>query len=240
MSDVQDEINALWNGAAADYDSRPSHGFHDASHETAWKQALRALLPAPPADVLDVGCGTGVIGIALADLGYRVRGVDLAESMLSNAQRKARQRRSNGVFFEVGNAIDPPGDSASVDAIVNRHVLWTLTDPSRALGNWLRLLRPGGRLVIIDGLWGRGGDDPLGDSITASLPLMKPSITVDDVRALIAAAGFVDQMTSNLTAIDAMEWALPNDHAAHEPHYVVSASKPVWPHGTVAEVRQAS
>ena len=224
MSDVQAKINALWDGASAEYDSRPSHGFHDAAHEAAWKEALRSLLPAPPGDVLDVGTGTGVIAMALADLGYRVRGVDLSEGMLARAKKKASERGGD-VRFEIGDAIDPPGESASVDAVISRHVLWTLTDPERALSNWRRLLRPGGRLVIIDGLWGRSGDDRLGDDITSALPLLRRETTVDDVRALVEAAGFSKVRVSGLERLDAIERVFADDHATGEPHYVVTATK---------------
>src|SRR5438552_1132102 len=78
--DIQTKINEMWNGAAGDYDSRPSHGIEDPKQAAAWKDALRPLLPAPPADVLDVGTGTGIIALLLAELGYRVLGVDLSEA----------------------------------------------------------------------------------------------------------------------------------------------------------------
>jgi SAM-dependent methyltransferase len=224
--DVQSKINDLWDGASREYDTRPSHGIHDGRHEAAWKDALRALLPRPPADVLDVGTGTGVIALLLADLGYNVRGVDLSAGMLQQARIKA-QSAGRDVRFEHGDAMDPGGPSASVDVVISRHVLWTLTDPARALRNWLHLLRPNGRLVIIDGLWASepdDNDDRLGD-ITSSLPLMRPSATLDDVTALVERAGFTRVNVSDLAEIDRLERALP-EQAHNPPHYVVAAVKP--------------
>ncbi len=104
------------DGAAGEYDDRPSHGFQDPRQEAAWKRALRALLPAPPADVLDVGTGTGVIAMAIASLGYSVLGVNLSEAMLAHAKRKA-PLAGGRARFEIGDAIDPPGDSESFDAV---------------------------------------------------------------------------------------------------------------------------
>ena len=49
----QSKINELWNGAAKEYDSRPSHGFHSPEQEAAWRDALRRLLPAPPAETMN-------------------------------------------------------------------------------------------------------------------------------------------------------------------------------------------
>ena len=72
-------------------------GDHD--NPRCWKEALQALLPPPPADVLDLGTGTGVIALLLSALGYSVRGVDLLHKMLSRAQGKASDRDAN-VRFE--------------------------------------------------------------------------------------------------------------------------------------------
>lgn len=221
--DVQAKINEMWDGAAHEYDSRPSHGIQDATQMAAWEAALRPLLPTPPADVLDIGTGTGIIAMLLADLGYRVRGVDLSEAMLSEARRKA-EHAGLSARFEIGDAMDPRGEPASIDAVVSRHVLWTLTDPPRALKSWLRLLRPGGRLVIIDGLWGAKPDPRMTD-MAASLPLLGPSVSLDDIRGLVAAAGFVDVVVSDLVDVDRVERELGADPAS-EPHYVITAANP--------------
>jgi ubiquinone/menaquinone biosynthesis C-methylase UbiE len=220
MADAQDKINALWNAAAATYDETPRHGIADPREEAAWKEALRSLLPPPPLDVLDVGCGTGFLSLLLAGLGYCVRGVDLAEEMLARARDAARARGLD-VTFEIGDAIDPPGSDASVDAIVNRHLFWTLTDPSRALDRWRAMLRPGGRLLIIDGLWGRTGPDPRLGDLEKALPVVHMK-SLDEVCDLVRAAGFADVETGPLSEIEHVELEL-HGPSEDEPRYALTA-----------------
>ncbi|MGH8932096.1 MAG: class I SAM-dependent methyltransferase [Egibacteraceae bacterium] len=55
----------------------------------AWADVCSGALPTPPADVLDVGTGTGQVALLLADLGHRVTGIDLAEGMLALARAKS-------------------------------------------------------------------------------------------------------------------------------------------------------
>jgi len=55
--------------------------------------------------------------------------------------------------FTVGDAVAPALEEQSVDAIICRHLLWTLRSPQVALMNWRRLLRPKGRVVVVDGFW---------------------------------------------------------------------------------------
>ena len=105
-----------------------------------------------------MGAGTGFLALLLAELGHRVTGVDLAPGMLALARAKAARLPAGAVrpVFAPGDAVDPPLPAGSVDAVISRHLLWTLTEPQRAFANWRRLLRPGGRVVAIDGLWHGG------------------------------------------------------------------------------------
>ena len=223
MSDAQHKINALWNSAAETYDVTPRHGISDPREERAWKDALRTLLTPPARDVLDVGCGTGFLTLLLADMGYRVRGVDLAEEMLARAQEKAKDLQVE-IAFELGDAISPPGTPQSVDVIVNRHLFWTLTDPSRALENWFRLLKPGGLLMFIDGLWGKKEPDPRLGDLAAALPIVSVS-SLEAIRDLVSNAGFIAVAIVPLPEIERVELEL-HGRSEDEPRYALTAKKP--------------
>lgn len=121
--------------------------------------AWRAILPAPPANALDLGTGTGFLALLLAELGHDVLGVDIAEGMIAIARQQAATL-PRPPRFVVGNAGTPPVPPAGVEIVVSRQLLWTLPDPPGALRNWHRALRPGGRSVVIDGLWGRRRGPP--------------------------------------------------------------------------------
>jgi ubiquinone/menaquinone biosynthesis C-methylase UbiE len=86
----------------------------------------------------------------MAARGHRVTGVDLATQMLAEARRKAAAQ-DRAITFKEADAENTGLPAASVDLVISRHVLWTLPHPEAAIDEWLRVLRPGGRLVIIDG-----------------------------------------------------------------------------------------
>jgi len=111
---------------------------------------LDLILPAAGAlDALDIGCGTGFLSLELASRGHRVVGIDFAPSMIVEARKKAREHQL-GIGFEVADAEQLPFPAASFDIVVSRHLLWTLPNPHSAMDEWIRVLRPGGRLIVID------------------------------------------------------------------------------------------
>ncbi|MBN2003111.1 MAG: class I SAM-dependent methyltransferase [Anaerolineae bacterium] len=116
---------------------------------------LAGALPALPAMVLDIGCGTGSLSVVLAKLDYTVTGIDLSEAMIAQARSKA-QAAGYAIPFRVMDAADPDLLGQRFDAIVCRHLLWTLPDPAAVLKRWSRLLADGGRLVLIEGRWSTG------------------------------------------------------------------------------------
>jgi ubiquinone/menaquinone biosynthesis C-methylase UbiE len=128
----------------------------------AWVELLRTLMPPAPAHVTDLGCGTGTVATLLGEHGYEVRGLDLSPRMVAAAAAKARVA-GVAAEFEAGDASAPPYEPASTDVVFARHVLWALSDPSAALHRWVRLLRPGGRLVLIEGRWATGAGIPAGE-----------------------------------------------------------------------------
>lgn len=146
-----------WDAQAAVFDEQPDHGLRDPAVRRAWAERLHGWLPPAAGDVLDLGCGTGSLSLLAAEQGHRVTGVDLSEAMVRLAREKLAGRDA---VFLVGDAAAPPVGEQRFDAVLVRHVLWALPDPARALRHWHGLVRPGGRLVLVEGVW--GGVAPVG------------------------------------------------------------------------------
>jgi SAM-dependent methyltransferase len=134
-------------------------------------------MPPPPARIADVGCGTGSLAILLAQAGHIVSGIDVSGGMIARARDKAA---AAGVDpeFDVNDAMTPPWPPATFDVVLARHVVWALPDTGVGLDRWLELLRPDGRLVLIEGRWWTG----------AGLP-------ADELLALVQARGRAASLT---------------------------------------------
>jgi SAM-dependent methyltransferase len=160
MTEHSAAIAHYWDAVASSFDDEPDHGLREEVTRAAWARLLRSLLPpapAPaPADVLDVGCGTGSLSLLLAGDGHRVTGVDLAPGMVERARAKAAAAGFPGRFL-VGDAAAPPVGEDRFDVVLSRHLVWTLPDPHAALREWAGRLRPGGRLVLVEGRWRQAG-----------------------------------------------------------------------------------
>jgi len=236
--DVHSHVKAYWNLRAQEYDADAGHGLRNDTERELWSSALRDLLPAAPSDVLDVGTGTGFLALLLADLGYHVVGIDLAEEMLAQARRKV-SALAHPPIFQLGDAIEPKIAPSSMDVVINRHLLWTLTDPERALRNWGELLRPGGYLIAIDGLWYQhkdassvsckapgvqsAWDEHYSASVRSQLPLIDAK-TLEQHLALVRAAGFTNITVSRLEAIEAFESTMmASNDQPRQPRYVIRA-----------------
>ena len=109
--------------------------------------ALLALLP-KWWDVADVGCGTGNVAEVLAPHVRSVTAVDQSEPMLAAARRRLEDVRN--VRFVVGDAQSLPLGDGSVDAVTLVLVLHHVPDPSEALAEAARVLRPGGVVLVVD------------------------------------------------------------------------------------------
>ena len=199
-NDAQTHITTFWSAVAAGYEA---HGGNVARYRSMgyqrWVDALASALPDPPAEVLDVGSGTGYVALAAASLGHRVTAIDLAPAMVDVLVDYATARGLS-VDARIGDAVEPDFPPASFDVVTSRHLLWTLRQPARAMANWRELLRPGGRLVAVDGFWFTGGSDsdlpPLfAEHYTAETRAELPLMHLDEpepILSALSAAGFVD------------------------------------------------
>jgi SAM-dependent methyltransferase len=218
-------VGRRWNGWAPVYDDEPDHGLRDPAVREAWRAHLRSWLPDAPADVADLGCGTGSLAVLAAADGHRVRGVDLAPAMVERARAKAAALDLDATFV-VGDAGDPPIVPGSLDVVLARHVAWTLPDPHAALRRWCGLLRPGGRLVLVEGRWAvpqdtaaDTGEDPDGARLPATLP-WTGGVTAATLRA--AVAPLVDRCEVHPLSGEDVLWGRPVD----DERYALVARRP--------------
>jgi demethylmenaquinone methyltransferase/2-methoxy-6-polyprenyl-1,4-benzoquinol methylase len=142
----------MFDRVASRYDllnSAMTAGLHHRWRERAAEQA--GLEPGDSA--LDVCCGTGDLTLELARRvapGGNVIGCDFSEPMLDLAREKAADRGAEGVRFEWADALQLPYDDDRFDAVTVGFAVRNLADLDRGLREMTRVLRPGGRLVILE------------------------------------------------------------------------------------------
>jgi SAM-dependent methyltransferase len=215
MERIKDLVRQHWDWRAADFDKEASHGLLNDIQSKAWHELMSRVAGGEALDVLDVGCGTGFLSLLLAKLGHRVIGIDLAGAMLAAARSKAAALGLS-VDFRCTDAEAPDLPVGSFDLIVERHVLWTLPHPAATLDSWRQLLRPDGRLMLIEGHWeGMKPRDEYGE-IYHDLPLFggRPDKEIAD---LIRSRGFNTVTTEPL--MEPALWIEPPTH----PRYLVTA-----------------
>jgi SAM-dependent methyltransferase len=187
-SAVVSDVAGYWDEQASSFDEAPDHGLRDEAVRAAWTSLLVPLMPPAPARIADLGCGTGSLAILLAQAGHIVSGIDVAEGMVARARAKAAEAGIDA-DFEVGDAMQPPWPPASFDVVMARHVVWALPEPALGLGRWFELLKPDGRLVLVEGRWWTGA-----------------GLTADELLAVVRAHGRSATITSLL---DARLWGRP-------------------------------
>src|SRR6185503_15896362 len=114
----------------------------------AWSRALGLLLP--PLEVADLGCGEGYLTIEAARWARRVVGVDRAPGVLARAKALAARRRVANITWKRGELDNLPLDDASIDVALLSQALHHAVEPAQTLGEVIRVLRPGGRLLLLD------------------------------------------------------------------------------------------
>ncbi|WP_436908984.1 class I SAM-dependent methyltransferase [Halosimplex marinum] len=149
---VKDLVREHWNGRADTFDDEPHHGIHTDAQRDRWLAVLREWVGDDPGRTLDVGCGTGVVALLLAELGHEVVGLDAAPAMLDQARAK-RRGTDRSLSVLQGDAETLPLADDSVELVTARHLVWTLPNPRGALQEWQRVLEPGGRLLLLEGYW---------------------------------------------------------------------------------------
>jgi len=172
----------FFSSAAGQWDRFRDELFGDRFH----LNALVALIN-PDWVVGDLGCGTGQVTAALAPFVSRVVAVDSSSEMLQTA--KDRVAAASNVDLRRGDLEALPIDDARLDAAVLALVLHHVPDPAKALADVARVVKPGGRLLIIDML----PHDR--DSYRQQMGHVWLGFADDHVRALLSDAGFAGVRT---------------------------------------------
>jgi len=147
----------------------------------AWSRALGLLLP--PLRVADIGCGEGYLTIEAARWASKVVAVDRSETVLARARALARRRRVSNVIWKKGELERLPIDDDAVDVVMLSQALHHAHDPERALKEAVRIVAPGGRVLILDL---RAHDE---EWVRAKLGDRRLGFADDELTNMMAAAG---------------------------------------------------
>ena len=164
------------------------------------------VLPAAPARVLDVGCGTGTPSLELARAGHDVTAIDPDPTAIELAGRTVHKGRPGRLAYNQSDVATWAADEATFDVVVTTRTLHHLPEPAEALNQMRHWLRPGGRFVCVDFL-----HDPFDRRAARWLA---------QVRCLLEATGAY-RLDSRLpaepdAAVDRIEWEWEQEHVVEQ------------------------
>jgi len=148
--------------------------------------AVELLAPSPGESILEIGFGPGRTIGRLADRSASVTGVDVSDEMLQQATRRnSRLIDEQRVSLTVNDGTRLPLESDSVDAVLSVHNIYFWPEPETTINEIARVLRPGGRALLVF----RGAEHPLPGRLDRSI---YRAVTTQDAIEWLKAAGFGD------------------------------------------------
>ena len=160
--ELEAEINSYWDERAESY-SNGVRGELGDTRSDAWRGSLERVMCGYLVDasmegrklrVLDLGCGPGFFSILFSEMGCEVDAMDASSEMLARASANVKASGFDGnVTFHQGDVTKLPFPDDTFDVVASRNLMWLMRDPESAYAEWMRVLRPGGKLIVYDANW---------------------------------------------------------------------------------------
>jgi ArsR family transcriptional regulator len=117
----------------------------------SWQALAHGLLRLmPPMIIADLGAGEGTLSQLLARTAKQVIAIDNSEKMVEYGARVAKENGYTNLEYRLGDLEEPPIESGSVDVVLFSQALHHAARPQRAVESAYRILKPGGRILILD------------------------------------------------------------------------------------------
>ncbi len=149
---MQKNLKKHWDDSSRSYDMFVRKGFSNNKERRSWQKLFTDVLGKDSLNILDTGCGPGIVSMQLADMGHNMTSIDFSDKMLDTARKNASDNHLD-IKFILADAQDLPFDDGLFDAIVSDYMLWTVPDPKKVMEEWFRVLKPGSTLAYVDGDW---------------------------------------------------------------------------------------
>ena len=151
--DKASRVQRMFSAIAPSYDL--NNRLHSMGRDQAWRRAAVTMAGLKPGDdVVDIACGTGDLAMAFHDTIRRARGtggvtgIDFTHEMLTIADHKTLGR--SGIGFLQGDAMNLPLPDACCDVVSIAFGIRNVADPAKAMREFVRVLRPGGRVIVLE------------------------------------------------------------------------------------------
>lgn len=175
MDDIKDSVQRQFAPVAANY---ATSAVHVAGPDLAVMLAAADLRGHER--VLDAGCGAGHTALAFAARAAEVVALDLTEAMLAQGRKLARDRKLANIRFQRGDVEQLPFAEAEFDVVTSRYSAHHYPHPLAAVREFVRVLKPGGLLLLVDVL---SPEPPAQDTFLNAIELLRDPSHVRDHSA---------------------------------------------------------